>query len=759
MTTDLLANLNPQQREAVTAGAGPVLVLAGPGSGKTGVLTRRVAFLVREMDIRPWHIMAVTFTNKAASEMRHRVESYLGADGIQGFQIGTFHSTCARILRQEHEYTPYKRDFVIYDTDDQLNVIGRAMNDLDLDTKRNSPRSVLGEISRAKNEFILPQQYIGGDYFTEIVSRVYPMYQRRLLASNALDFDDLLVQMVVALRESEMLRTKYQQRYSFVLVDEFQDTNSVQYQLVKLFGAPQNNLFIVGDEDQSIYAFRGADYRNVLRVRKDFPEMKVILLEQNYRSTQYILDAARAVIDKNPNRTVKALFTDKPGGERITVYEAYDDEAEARYIAEQIELLRMMKRYKYSDFAVIYRTNGQSRALEDRLIKQSLPYNIVGDVSFYKRREIRDVLAYLRMVNNPNDRVSFERVINVPKRGIGEKSMSDFFLWLERDALTIEDGLRHLMNGGMSPLSPRVVRPMTEFALQLDAWRSDATDGNLLNTLDAVLADIRYRFYLRETSADVIEAQNREDNIEVLRAAVKRADEEAKPLADFITESSLMQDAAETRDTTSERVTMMTLHAAKGLEYPVVFITGLEDGILPHFRSKEEEGGLEEERRLFYVGITRAKERLFITYAFRRMLYANATQQEISKFLLDIPKELLDHPPATLGADGSVHRFGAQTRWEAGSSANGFGIGRLQNDLVKQSERNAQLSGKVVKLPVPSKPTTHKTGMKVFHEKFGQGTVIESKWQDGDEIVTVAFEKPVGIKILSLAYAKLTILN
>ncbi len=754
MTDDLLHALNDQQRQAVTATSGPVLVLAGPGSGKTGVLTRRIAYLIREVGVRPWHIMAVTFTNKAAAEMRHRVQTLVRDERLHGFQIGTFHSTCARILRMEADYTPYTKDFLIYDTDDQLSVIGRAMDDLDLDPKRNSPRAILSAISSAKNELILPHQYQSSDLFTEIVARVYPRYQRLLEQSNAMDFDDLLVQMVLALRNSEMLREKYQQRYEHVLVDEFQDTNSVQYQLVKLFGAPQNNVFAVGDEDQSIYAFRGADYRNVARFRKDFPNAQVILLEQNYRSTQTILDVARAVIDKNTNRTVKKLFTTRKDTLPILVHEAWDDEQEARFVADQIDLLRLKHGYRYSDFAVIYRTNGQSRPLEATFVHRALPYTIYGDVSFYKRREIKDVLAYLRLVSNPNDRVSFERVINVPKRGLGDKSVRDFFYWLDQHQMTLVAGLERISEGDAPPLAARALKPLTEFALLLRGWRDQAQTGQLLALFDTILADIGYRLYLRESSDTPQDAQVREDNVDALRATLQTADERQMSLQDYMVEATLMQDAADTRANDGDRVTLMTMHAAKGLEFPVVFITGIEEGILPHFRSLEEPDGVEEERRLFYVGITRAKERLILTYAFRRGLYGSSSVQERSTFLLDIPPQLIEAPPGTLRTDQGMAQFSTMTRWD-GSMA------RIKDDLARGTA-SAASSGRVIPFPreKSARPTQFRTGMNVFHEAFGQGKVIESHIDGEDEIVTVAFaDRKVGIKKLSLAYAKLTVLQ
>ncbi|MDL1902037.1 hypothetical protein FBR02_14870, partial [Anaerolineae bacterium CFX9] len=392
--SDLLSGLNAQQHEAVSTVEGPVLVLAGPGSGKTRVLTHRIAYLIREIGIRPWHILAVTFTNKAAAEMRERVERLLGGR-LDGLQIGTFHAICARLLRTECDHLPYGPDYAIYDTDDQQALMRTILHELNIDTKKFNPGRVLGAISQAKNELIPPDEYASSDYFTEVVRRAYPIYQQRLINSNAMDFDDLLMQTALLLRDNPIVRDKYQQRYEYVLVDEFQDTNQAQYQLVGLVGAPQQNVFAVGDEDQGIYAFRGADYRNVMQFRRDYPEARVILLEQNYRSTQVVLDVARAIIDKNQNRTPKALFTERGAGALVTIRETYSEAEEGDFIATTILELRKKRGYQPRDFAVMYRTNAQSRALEDAFVAHSVPYRLVGGVGFYKRREIRDLMAYL----------------------------------------------------------------------------------------------------------------------------------------------------------------------------------------------------------------------------------------------------------------------------------------------------------------------------------------------------------------------------
>lgn len=768
-TQELLHNLNQQQLAAVTAGAGPVLVLAGPGSGKTGVLTRRVAFLIREMGLRPSSLMAVTFTNKAAAEMRHRIENYLG-ERQRGLQIGTFHATCARILRIEHEFTPYRQDFVIYDTDDQVAAVTQALGELEIDAKKFPPRRVLYAISSAKNELCLPQDYVAEDYFGEIVSRVYPRYQAILQRSNAMDFDDLLVQMVLTLQESDVLREKYQHKFEYVLVDEFQDTNTAQYQLVKLFGFPQNNIFVVGDEDQSIYAFRGADYRNVLRFRQDYADSQVILLEQNYRSTQIILDVARAIIDKNTNRTPKALFTTKQGGESIVVHEAYDDEYEAKYVVEEIETLHR-KKIPYNSIAVMYRTNAQSRALEDAFVRANIPYTLVGGVGFYKRREIKDMLAYLRVINNPDDRISFERIINTPKRGIGAKSLREFNLYAAQMNLTTMELLDKLSGIEKVGLPARTAKLFGEFGEKLRDWRQQAANGTLVSLFDTVITETGYNLYLLSISSSPAEMRDRQENVAQLRGLLARADEDQVSLADFLSDTALMTDMDEV-DTSADKVTLLTLHAAKGLEYPVVFITGVENGFLPHFRSQEEPEGEEEERRLMYVGVTRAKERLFLTYAFRRTSWSGSEVRDKSKFLYDIPLELIADAPASLKQESRSASYQHQTTWDSDLS-------RLKRDLSRwkqtQSQEiptepadpapvrasNSAIRSKIIPFPGGTS-NTHKQyqpGQRVRHPMFGEGVVVNSVVDGADERVTVKFaDKRYGQKTLLAHLANMTML-
>lgn len=739
MEHPLTRNMNQEQIDAITAGEGPVLVLAGPGSGKTSVLTRRIAFLISEMQVPHHRIMAVTFTNKAAGEMRERVEILLG-DRLRGLQIGTFHSTCARFLREEAEYLDgYKRDYVIYDGDDQLSAVTQAMNAERVDTKKFAPRAVLNAISHAKNEIITPAEFSADDYFTEIVRQVYPRYQAILRAANAMDFDDLLMNMVLLMRNVPHVRDKYQNRFDFVLVDEFQDTNTVQYQLVQLFAAPQNNVFVVGDEDQAIYAFRGADYRNVMRFRQSFPDAKVVLLEQNYRSTQIVLDVARSVIDFNKNRTPKALHTDKGKGELVTVYEAYNETYEAQYIIEQVNRMRFEEGYDFKDFAVMYRTNAQSRAMEQTFVNENIPYTLVGGVGFYKRREVRDMLSYLRVVHNPDDRVSFERIINVPKRAIGKKSLQQFQQWVAKEDMTYTEALNRLMYGEPSPISGRASKNFAEFAEQIKMWQDIASTGNLLNLFDNITAQIGYHLYLDDISKTQEEAIDRSDNVRELRNLLQQATDLDQPLHEFLAEQSLVSDVDSLKED-SDAVTLLTLHSAKGLEYPVVFIAGLERGILPHFRSMEENEGIEEERRLFYVGVTRAKERLFLTYAFRRALYGGGGDAgQPSEFLGDIPVHLLDGSPTTLASVNRAQSYKKMTTWEPSPPAK---ESRLTQDLRREREQeqeeartgNSKIRGKVIQFP--GTEPAFRVGIKVRHPQFGEGIVMSVN----RDMVDVAFK-------------------
>ena len=743
---DLLDSLNEQQREAVTAGPGPVIVYAGPGSGKTRVLTHRIAWLVQS-GVYPGAIMAVTFTNKAASEMRTRAETLLHG-GLKGIQIGTFHAICARILRREHEHLPYRSDYLIYDTDDQVAVVGQAMNELNIDSKRFNPRRVLGGISNAKNELIGPGEFRALDYFHEVVGRVYPAYQEILVANNAMDFDDLLMQTVLLLRDNDEVREKYGRFYEHILVDEFQDTNIAQYKLVGLFGQPQNNIFVVGDEDQGIYAFRGADYRNVMHFRRDYAEARMILLEQNYRSTQIVLDAARAIIDKIPHRQQKQLFTDREGGAKIYLYEAYNEGEEGEYVAQQVEFLRHRDQRTYRDFAVMYRTNAQSRALEEAFIRENVPYKLVGGVSFYKRREIRDLLAYLRVINNSDDSVSFNRIINVPKRGIGKKSLATFQAWASQERMSYGEALTALLDGVAAPLSSRALNQFIDFGQMIREWDKMAETGDLVALFDNIMLRTRYRLYLHDISERPEQVTEREENLQELRGRLASAMNEDVSLGDFLAETALVADV-DTLDADADAVTLLTLHAAKGLEYPVVFMAGLEDGLLPHLRSMDDPEGMAEERRLMYVGLTRAEDEVYLTYAFRRFLFGSSEANLPSRFLADIPAELTDGVTST-STNHERDRFSyeRETTWDWGQPA---------------SNRPSQRS-KIIQFPAKAEPAApapqlqYKSGMRVQHAKFGEGIVVESQPVRDDEEVTVAFTAH-GIKRLAASFAKLTVLD
>ncbi len=743
MVTALLEGLNPRQREAVTAGDGPVLVLAGPGSGKTRVLTHRIAYLIQDCGVRPYELMAVTFTNKAATEMRLRVEALLG--GIRdGLEIGTFHSICARMLRREADFTPYRPDFAIYDTDDQHSVIKMALNEMDIDPKRYSPGRVLHKISAYKNELIPPEDVRADDYFGEIVARIYPRYQQMMVTNNAMDFDDLLMQTVILMRDNAEVRERWQRRLAHILVDEFQDTNTAQYKLVQILSLPQNNVFVVGDEDQGIYAFRGADYRNVLQFRRDYPNARVILLEQNYRSTQIVLDAARAVIDKNQHRTPKALFTEREGGPRVTIYEAYSEADEGEYVARRVNDLVRRENYEYRDIAIMYRTNAQSRALEDAMVKANVPYTLVGGVGFYKRREVRDLLAYMRLVGNPNDTVSFDRVINVPGRGIGKKSQETFQEWIVQRGDTIYGGLQAIRHGEPSPIVGRAAKSFADFGLMLDEWRALLEGNDLLGLFDEIMARTGYNLYIHEISDTPEQVSDRLENLAELRNFITQNRE--VPLLDFLAETALVADVDTLKDD-KNAATLLTLHAAKGLEFPVVFIGGLEEGLLPHSRSFDDPDGMAEERRLFYVGLTRAKDQVYLTYAFRRMLYGDSMPGIPSRFLGDIPEELTEGVSTTLGSMRDRQAYQRQTSWESSGTRDRQPTGR----------------GKIIPFPgsggAPEKPRTkYKTGMRVYHQRFGAGIVIESALMGQDEEVTVAFEM-VGIKRLASSFANLVIMK
>jgi DNA helicase II / ATP-dependent DNA helicase PcrA len=732
-----LDDLNPQQREAVSAGLGQTLVLAGPGSGKTRVLTRRIAYLIQSMAVRPYRILAVTFTNKAAKEMMMRLEHLLG-DHSDGLWLGTFHAACARILRREADYLPYESNFVIMDADDQLSIVKRTLKELNLDDKQHRPGSIHAAISHAKNELILPDDYPASNYRDEVIVKVYKRYQEVLETNNAVDFDDLLLWCVRLLADHPSVREQYGRRFEHVLVDEFQDTNLAQYELLKLISAYNQNLFVVGDEDQSIYRWRGADYRNILRFEDDFPNAKKILLEENYRSTQTVLDAARAVISHNTNRTPKHLSSARQvQGARIISYEAADDHAEAAYVVDTIRRETDIGGKTGKEYAIMYRTNAQSRLLEEAFMRVGIPYRLVGAQRFYGRREIKDLISFLRLAYNPTDEISLSRIINVPPRGIGAKTQTTLQLCARQANCSPGEVLLDLgIKGEASPywdsFSKRGVSMLTDFGATLAGWRKLVEDINLPALFDQILEDTGYQAHTEDNKKDRDAGIDRWENVQELRRMAYEYQEQG--IVPFLENLALVSD----QDTLPDKYdapTLLTLHAAKGLEFDAVFIIGMDDGLLPHSRSFYDPEEMAEERRLFYVGVTRSKNRLFLVRAGRRSSYGVYEDSLPSRFLDDIPKDLL--------ISSGVRSYRKQTdKWE---------------DKQRWESPPTRTVPTTQYLPPPI-PQRYKAGHRVQHSTWGEGIVVDSRMQDSEETVTVVFES-VGVKRLLASVAKLEILN
>lgn len=776
MSEDILAGLNPAQREAVTAVKGPVLVLAGPGSGKTRVLAHRVAYLLRVVGVHPRTIMAVTFTNKAAGEMKERIHRLVGesvpvSTGWRGLTIGTFHSICARILRAEADAAGLNPNYVIYDDGEQLSAVKQTLRDLDLSDKMYRPEAMRAAISKAKNELIKPEQYQAGTYYEEVVRRVYTRYQELLMASAALDFDDLLARTTWLFQEQPDVLRRYQERYEYLLVDEFQDTNTAQYELVRLLAGRSRNLFVVGDEDQSIYGFRGADYRNVQRFRKNFPDAKLVLLEQNYRSTQAILDAANAVISKNRHRTPKKLHTNRGPGLQVVSREAYDETDEAAFVANTIQRLVSTREARLGDCAVMYRTNAQSRTLEDAFVARGIPYRLVGGTRFYQRKEIKDALAYLRLVHNPADNISLARIINVPPRGIGEKTISALTTWSSDLGTSMAGGLA-LVAGDLAspaldagflarfpqppqhPFGAAAQRALTAFYRMLAQWMAAKDTLTVAALLDRIAEESGYATWLRDGTE---EGEDRWANLQELRSVAVHYDDFPPELrlTAFLEEVALVSDQDELAEP-EDRVTLLTAHTAKGLEFPVVFIVGLEENVFPHSRSKDDPDQMEEERRLMYVAVTRAKDRLYLVHAFRRMLYGHSEVNEPSRFLRDIKAVLSGNAQALSGRDLAqgintygdlrIRPSGRDQVWsEEGSSARPGNGARPPADQSGIPGRPASPA---------ERPLRFKPGDRVDHGLFGQGIVLKSVASGDDEEVTIAFAGRE-VKTLLAGFARL----
>jgi DNA helicase II / ATP-dependent DNA helicase PcrA len=741
----LLKGLNPQQIEAVSAPPGPVLVIAGPGSGKTAVLTRRVAYLIDVVGLSPYKIMAVTFTNKAAKEMQTRIERLLGGSTLR-LPIGTFHSICARILRKEAEYLGIKSSYVIYDTSDQLEIMKRAIEAANLDADKTQPRKQLNRISGAKNELITPEEYPADTHNDKVTKELYGRYQTLMRQSNALDFDDLLMQTVMLFRRNPEVLREYQNRYDYILIDEFQDTNTAQYELVKMLTGSKRNVFCVGDPDQSIYRFRGADYRNVGNFQRDYPDTKVILLEQNYRSHQKILDAAMAIIDKNPNRIVKHLTTPRQEGSKITVRNLPTDTDEAIFITQTAMELKYGGQYDYRDIAVMYRTNAQSRSLEEAFVQSSIPYRLIGGTRFYERREIKDLMAYLKVVNNPDDSVSLERIINVPARGIGKTTLVKLQAWANQQGASLYNALLMLRNGADAPVTGKAAQALIDFTDQLIRWQELRESRPAVAVLSDILDRTKYRFVLNDGTD---EGRERIENVESFYGRAMEAGNVS--VNDFLEQTTLVSDI-DSYDESANGVVLLTLHAAKGLEFPVVFIVGMEEGVLPHTMALENEDEMDEERRLMYVGITRAKDRLYLTWANRRAMYGSGSRTMVSRFMTELPEKLVTGSPIPrigLNRDRENLWDSPQTRWTPPPPPTRMqptgSMGRTPRPESRPS-------------PLSQPKSRYKTGQKVLHSRYGEGVIIASKIRADDEEVDVKFPQH-GMKRFFASTAHLVLLD
>jgi DNA helicase-2/ATP-dependent DNA helicase PcrA len=743
-----------------------VLVLAGPGSGKTRVLTHRVAFLIDQSMVDPWNIIAVTFTNKAAREMKERLGTLLGDGRAAALTVGTFHSICARWLRVDIVHLGRERDFAIYDSDDQLRVMKRVLGDLNLDEKKNPPRAIHTAISGAKNELIGSDEYKrqARTYHDEVVARCFARYQELLRESNALDFDDLLGETVRLFQQHPPVLEKYQRRYRYVLADEYQDTNRAQYVLLKQIAGGSRNLFVVGDEDQSVYAFRGADIRNIRYFENDYPDAQVILLEQNYRSTQAILNVAQAVINKSNKRVRhKQLWTQNDQGTLVSLQEGYNEDEEARLMAGEAARLIGSGEFRPKDIAVMYRTNAQSRAVEEALIQAGLRYHIVGGTRFYERKEIKDALAYLRLVINPYDSVSIGRVINWPGRGIGARTEEELYRWANEQGVPVYVALQLLDAAArgetqaadaavpdlVPPFAGRSRNALQGFLGLLDELIAAREQLDLGGLMDRLFERVGFEdALLREYGEE--EGKERWNNVTELRNVAANYLEMPREsqLPTFLEEVALVADVdtlSEDRDT----ITCITLHQAKGLEFPVVFLIGVEDGLVPHARSLTDAEALDEERRLFYVGATRARQRLYLMYAHMRSSYGRSNPSTPSRFLADIPKSLLHQAPRR-GADSA-----RQTSMFTGRSALGDRSGSRRVDPAQRSSGpRAGPQQRQADLRQSPRAVSFHPGQRVRHATFGEGIVVSTRLVDDDEEVTVAFTGK-GVKRLLASFARL----
>ena len=760
---NLLEGLNDKQYEAVINTDGPCLVIAGAGSGKTKVLTHKIAYLMQEKDIKPWNILAITFTNKAANEMKERVEALVG-DDAKDMWIGTFHSICVKILRRFIDRIGFDHSFVIFDTSDQRTLIKECLKDLKIDDKMFTDRIVQFEISNAKNDMKEPEEYeamVKGDYRREKIASVYNLYQRRLKENNAIDFDDIINYTIKIFKENDDVLDYYTNKFNYILVDEYQDTNKSQFTLIRMLAKAHGNITVVGDNDQGIYSFRGADISNILNFEKDFKGTKIIKLEQNYRCTQNILNAANSVIQNNEVKYKKKLWTENEKGALPTFHVSDDEYDEGRYIVEQINHLRREEYYKYSDFAILYRMNSQSRAIEEILRREDIPYKIVGGLKFYERKEIKDIISYLRLINNPSDNLALKRIINEPKRGIGKTSLDKIQAISEQTGIPMYQIIKEADQYGLS----RVYANAQGFIEVIEDLISKKDEYTITELIKHTLKETGYTKALEDENS--IEAENRIENLEeFLTVAVQFEEEEAdNDLSTFLEGITLSSDI-DGMDDEEESVTLMTLHSAKGLEFPVVFLVGMEEGIFPGYKSIGEPKELEEERRLCYVGITRAKNNLYLTCSRQRTMFGSTSCNPVSRFVKEIPENMLEganeieSEPENKFKDSSYE-------WSYGKSGNNGKVVSYKVDIPnsKPEPSFAFKSAESFLAKLNNKAqgndtdlSKYKEGQRIYHKRFGEGNISKIEPEGDDLKLDIQFDK-VGHKRLMAKFANLEIIN
>ena len=769
---ELINGLNDKQKEAVLATDGPCLVIAGAGSGKTKVLTHKIAYDI-ESGIKPWNILAITFTNKTANEMKERIEKLIG-DAAKDLWMGTFHSICVRILRRYIDRIGYKTDFVIFDTSDQKTLIKECLKTLKVDDKIFTDRGVLSEISNGKNEMLEPKAYgvkYAGDFRKKTIAEIYELYQRRLRENNAIDFDDIINFTIKILSENPDVLDYYTEKFKYILVDEYQDTNKAQFTLVSLLASKYGNVTAVGDNDQGIYSFRGADISNILNFERDFPGTRIIKLEQNYRCTGNILKAANAVIKHNENKYDKKLWTENEEGHLPCIYCGEDEYDEGRYIVEQINHLKTEEYYKNSDFTILYRMNAQSRAIEDILMREGIPYKVIGGLKFYERKEIKDIIAYLRLIHNSADNLSLKRIINEPKRGIGKTSIEQIQEISDKTGNSMYEIIRNAQEYGLT----RVFSNSRDFIEQIEYLKSKKDELKISDLIKETLNKTGYTKALENENS--VEAETRIENLEeFLTVAIEFEEESAdNTLAEFLENITLSSDIDGMEDQ-DDSVTLMTLHSAKGLEFPVVFLVGMEEGIFPGYKSIGEPQALEEERRLFYVGITRAKQYLYLTCAKHRTIFGSTSYNQVSRFVKEIPEELLEGY-AEVVERKSVDKeefkdYGYRWSYGKGQTVKTFKMSEEDKSAVAKtigeqgtkSEYQYRTAESFLNSIKQNNQTNdvdlskYQVGQRVYHKKFGEGTITKLEQEGNDVKVDLEFDK-AGHKRLMAKFAGLEIIG